>query len=178
MKLNFKRNKAPRNVKRAEMEELIAFLNHVLIINHNNLANDFYELREELATNGVVRDLRKAEKEIKRLRGIIENVDASVVNRFNELQNNGVATAINKLNEEVFATKKNHKSNGGLDTGLLMAAITDGPIPQDATLAGKVEAIIEHLGIEVNVEPEKKVVTPAKAVATKIKVEKKKKGRR
>ena len=178
MKLNFKRNKAPRNVKRAEMEELVAFLNHVLIINHNNLANDFYELREELATNGVVRDLRRAEKEIKQLRGIIENVDQFVVRRFQELEHNGVATAINKLNEEVFANKKNHKSNGGWDTGLLMAAITGGPIPQDATLAGKVEAIIEHLGIEVSVTPEQKTVVPAKAVATKVKTEKKKKGRR
>ena len=182
MKLNFKRQpkapKAPKNVLRGEYEDLIQFINVIMIANHNNLANDFYELRDELATNGVVRDLRRAEKEIKQLRGIIENVDAYVVNKFNELHTNGVATAINKLNEEVFATKKNHKSNGGWDTGLLMAAITGGPIPQDATLAGKVEAIIEHLGIEVNVQPEQKTVVPAKAVATKVKVEKKKKGRR
>ena len=40
---------------------------------------------------------------------------------------------------------------------------------EEATLAAKVDAIIEHLGIEVNVEPEKVVKTPAKIVAKKVK---------
>lgn len=182
MKLNFKRQpkapKAPKNVLRGEYEDLIQFINVIMIANHNNLANDFYELRDELATNGVVRDLRRAEKEIKQLRGIIENVDAYVVNKFNELHTNGVATAINKLNEEVFNTKKQAKGNGAWDARLLMAILGKGDIPQDATLAGKVEAIIEHLGIEVSVTPEKKAVVPAKAVASKVKAPAKKKGRR
>ena len=40
---------------------------------------------------------------------------------------------------------------------------------EEATLATKVDAIIEHLGIEVSVEPEKVVKTPAKIVAKKVK---------
>lgn len=180
MKLNFKRNKAPKlpnKVTRAEYNDLVEFLNMVIIKKHNDLSHDFYELREELATNGVVRDLRKAEKEIKQLRVIIENVDQFVVTKFNELHTNGVATAINKLNKEVFETKKDRKSNRW-DVGLLSAILKKEPMPQDATLAGKVDAIIAHLGLEVTVEPEKKTVVPAKAVATKVKAPAKKKGRR
>lgn len=153
MKLNFKRQpKAPRNVKRAEMGELVAFLNHVLIINHNNLANDFYELREELATNGVVRDLRKLEREFA---------------EFAEFKKH--ATAINKLNSEVFADKKASKYS-------LLEALAGVEQSQDVTLAGKVDAIIAHLGIDVSVKP--KEVTPVQVVTTKVKTPAKKKGRR
>ncbi len=168
MKLNFKRNKAPRNVKRAEMEELVAFLNHVLIINHNNLANDFYELREELATNGVVRDLRKLEREFRELRQHTATMITEHDRQFRELETNGVATAINALNAEVFKDKKVAKRT-------IFEAPAGVPESQDVTLAGKVDAIIEHLGIDVAVKPQE--VTPSK-VEVKRKPVAKKKGRR
>lgn len=184
MKLNFKRNKAPKapkNVTRAEYEDLIEFLNVVLITRHNSLSYDFEELRDELATNGVVRDLRKAEKEIKQLRGIIENVDQFVVNKFNELHTNGVATAINKLNAEVFKDRKEKRfsnEEGGYDlVGLMMSHFNRGSAeaPQEPTLLGKVDAIVEHLGLDLDVQPEE--VKKAKVVA-KRKPAAKKKGRR
>lgn len=178
MKLNFKRNKAPKlpnKVTRAEYNDLVEFLNMVIIKKHNDLSYDFYELRDELATNGVVRDLRKAEKEIEKLRGVIKDVNQFVVDKFNELHTNGVATAIDKLNEEVFSNKKAHRGEGW-DYRSLSAMLRGAPTPQDPTLAGKVDAIIAHLGIDVSVKPQE--VTPAQVVATKVKAPAKKKGRR
>ena len=178
MKLSFKHNKAPKlpkKVTRAEYEDLIEFLNVVLITKHNNLSEDFEELRDELATNGVVRDLRKAEKEIEKLHGVIEDVNKFVVDRLNELNTNGVATAIDKLNEEVFSNNKAHRGEGW-DTRSLVSMLTGGPTPQYPTLAGKVDAIIAHLGIDVSVKP--KEVTPAQVVTTKVKAPAKKKGRK
>lgn len=168
MKLNFKRNKAPKLPKKVTRAE------------YNDLSYDFYELREELATNGVVRDLRKMQREFAEFAEFKKHTVTLVAHHDEQLQSmqtNGVATAINKLNKEVFDTKKDAKSTG-LDARSLIAMLSGAEVPQDATLAGKVDAIIAHLGLEVTVEPEKKTVVPAKAVATKVKAPAKKKGRR
>lgn len=125
--------------------------------------NDFLDLRNEIATNGVVRDLKEAHRTIKQLLSDNDALHA----RFAELEQNGVATAINKLNKEVFGERKNSGSN--LERVLLhMNGVEQS---QEATLAGKVDAIIEHLGIDVTVEPEK--TTPAKIVTKKVKSQKK-----
>lgn len=172
---------APVYVEQAEFDNLVAFLNTIITANHNALAADFYELRDELATNGVVRDLRKAQKEILQLRGIIENVDQRVVEKFKELHTNGVATAINKLNAEVFKDRKAKRfsnEEGGYDlVGLMMShfGANKGEAPQEATLLGKVDAIVEHLGLDLDVQPEE--VKKAKVVAKRKPVTKKK-GRR
>lgn len=173
--------KAPAYVTVDEYNDLVSFINNIVTKNHNLLGQDFYELREELATNGVVRDLRKAQKEIAQLRGIIENVDQRVVEKFKELHTNGVATAINKLNAEVFKDRKEKRfsnEEGGYDlVGLMMSHFNRGSAeaPQEPTLLGKVDAIVEHLGLDLDVQPEE--VKKAKVVA-KRKPAAKKKGRR
>ena len=86
-----------------------------------------------------------------------------------ELATNGVATAINRLNEQVFGQSTQKGSN--IERAIL--AMNGVEPRQEASLAAKVDAIIEHLGIEVNVEPEKVVKTPAKVVAKKVKQTKK-----
>ena len=129
--------------------------------------NEFYALRDELATNGVVSDIRQVQRELKALQDDYY--------RFRqELDSNGVATAINKLRTEVFGKRKAKKNN---DFATMMMSIYSGEVVQpeeEATLAGKVDAIIEHLGLDVTVKPEE--VSEAKVVA-KRKVTKKK-GRR
>lgn len=172
MKLNFKRNKAPKlpkKVTRAEYNDLVEFLNTVLIIKHNDLSYDFYELREELATNGVVRDLRKLEKEFNELRRHTATMITEHDRHFEEIERNGVASAINKLNAEIFGERKEGKFD-------LFARLAGAPEQQEVTLAGKVDAIIAHLGIDVSVKPQE--VTPAQVVTTKVKAPAKKKGKR
>ena len=84
-----------------------------------------------------------------------------------ELARNGVATAINKLNAEVFNTTK---KKVGIFWSHLYEELSSVP-----TLAGKVDAIIEYLGIDLSVSG-KQVIKP-NVVASKKKVTKKK-GRR
>lgn len=127
---------------------------------HSNLRREFDELRDEIATNGVVRDLRKLEKVVN---GVLEQQER-MFNLFDEMNTNGVATAVNQLREEVFGTSKEEKTNGLSRIAYAMAGLEIG---QEPTLAGKVDAIIEHLGIEVSVKP--KEVIPAKVVTKKAK---------
>lgn len=111
---------------------------------------------------GVVKKLRA---EFEELRGHTAVMITEHDRQLRELETNGVATAINRLNEEVFGKSK--KTGSGLERAILSM---NGISPrEEATLAAKVDAIIEHLGIEVNVEPEKVVKTPAKIVAKKVK---------
>lgn len=138
-----------------------------IFANHDGLSKAFYELREELATNGVVRDLRKAEKRIEQLTEQQAELAAFVIDKLNALDNNGVATAINKLNSEVFRTKK----TDGSTIGALLAHLSGAEQSEDVTLAGKVDAIIDYLQIDVAVQP--KQVTPAKIVTKKVKTQKK-----
>lgn len=82
-----------------------------------------------------------------------------------KLATNGVATAINKLNQEVFKKVKE------ADSAFRWAScyLTGEPSPKEAILAAKVDAIIEYLGIEVSVEPERVETLPAKVKAKKTK---------
>lgn len=85
-----------------------------------------------------------------------------------ELSTNGVATAINKLNAEVFKDRK--EPNIGRFTEI-MYAMNGVEMGEEPTLAGKVDAILEHLGLDVTVKPEE--VKEAKIVAKKRKTTKK-----
>lgn len=136
------------------------------------LSRDFYLLQEELATNGVVRDLRKLEKSHAEL---VRHTSVLITDHDEQLQSlkvNGVATAINRLQREVLTDKQEEQSNG-LTRAFLAAA---GAQPElEPTLKGKVDAIIAHLGLDIHVQPEE--VTKAKVVAKKVAAPKKK-GRR
>lgn len=135
-----------------------------LLDNVDSLSTDFYSLRDEIATNGVVRDLRKLEKNHAELeRNYLRLVDF-VNDRFNELDRNGMATAVNKLNKEVFVERKN-VTQGSWDLSVLFGGDA---VIQEPTLAGKVNAIIEHLGIDVSVQPKEVKVTDAKVVVSKL----------
>lgn len=162
----------PAPVTREEFENLIAFLNTIITPNHNALANDFYELREEIATNGVVRDLRKLEKGHEEL---VRHTSVLITDHDEQLANlkvNGVATAINRLQREVLTDKQEEQTNGF--TRAMMAGM--GVEPQlEPTLKGKVDAIVAHLGLDIQVQPEE--VIKAKIVTKKVATPKKK-GRR
>lgn len=124
---------------------------------HMELQNSLDELKEHLATNGVIRDLRSLERRT-----------ADLERRIAELNTNGVATAINKLNAEVFETKKEKEAAGysGAIIYRMLGLGKDYQPEQEATLAGKVDAIAEHLGLDLTVTPEK--TTEAKVVAKKV----------
>ena len=94
-----------------------------------------------------------------------------------EIASNGVATSINKLNAEVFNDKKEVETpfKGARSFAHMLLGDYDvTEVSEEATLAGKVDAIIEHLGLDVTVKPQeiKEAKVTAKTVSTK------KKGRR
>lgn len=120
---------------------------------------------EEIATNGVVRDIRDLQKRV-----------AFLEDENQKLKTNGVATAINKLNNEVFKTRKDAKVKiySSPTLAWLSSYYFGDEAPkktEEATLAGKVDAIIAHLGLDVTVKPEEK--TEAKVIAKKVTTKKK-----
>lgn len=139
---------------------------------HRDFRREFNELRDELATNGVVRDLRKLEKAQaafeRQTLAFMERIDA----QFAELGTNGVATQINNLTREVFYGRKEEDSSPVVRAMYAAAGVE--PI-EAVTLAGKVEAIVNHLGLDITVKPQE--VIEAK-VEVKKKPVAKKKGRR
>ena len=126
--------------------------------------NELYALRDELATNGVIRDIRQVQRELRALQDDYHRYRQ-------ELDSNGVATAIKKLRTEVFGKRKAKKNNDFLAVFRSAYFGEETQPEEEATLAGKVDAIIEHLGLDVTVKPEE--VSEAKVVA-KRKVTKKK----
>lgn len=76
---------------------------------------------------------------------------AHVEKKLDQIQTNGVATAINKLDREVF--QKTKPTDDHLKT--ICSRMLGETVPREATLSAKVDAIIDHLGLEVNVEPKK-----------------------
>lgn len=84
------------------------------------------------------------------------------------LKTNGVATAINKLNAEVFKKSKEKKIEDGWSMSRLLMQYSGGDYKteSEATLAGKVDAIIAHLGLDVEVQPEQ--VKKSQVVARKL----------
>jgi len=139
---------------------------------HREFRNEFNELREELATNGVIRDIRKLEKAHaafeRQTLAFMDSVDA----RFQELGTNGMATQVNNLTKEVFYARKDAKASSVERVMYAMAGVDLGEEP---TLAGKVDAIMTHLGLDVTVKPQQ-------VIEAKLEVKKtapaKKKGRR
>lgn len=89
------------------------------------------------------------------------------------LKTNGVTTAVKELNTEV----KEDRKETEYDNPFYGIRLYNYEIPKQykPTLKGKVDAIVEHLGIEFNITEEK--VEDSKVVAKKKKVTKKK-GRR
>lgn len=94
---------------------------------------------------------------------IVRERVAHVEKELDQIQTNGVATAINKLNQEVF---KKTKPTGDRYR-MIMSSLFKEEYPQEATLSAKVDAIIDYLGLEVNVEPERVETLPAKVKAKK-----------
>lgn len=139
----------------------LAVMQDEIIERHNGLADDYARLKRHISNNGLWGVVKKLRAEFEELRGHTAVMITEHDRQLRELETNGVATAINRLNEEVFGKSK--KTGSGLERA-------NGISPrEEATLAAKVDAIIEHLGVEVNVEPEKVVKTPAKIVAKKVK---------
>lgn len=103
-----------------------------------NIKNDIFILRERVA---------RVEKEL------------------DQIQTNGVATAINKLNQEVF--KKTKPTGDRYE--MIMGSLFKEEFPREATLSAKVDAIIDHLGLEIKVEPERVETLPAKVEAKETK---------
>lgn len=90
---------------------------------------------------------------------------AHVEKELDQIQTNGAATAIDKLNREVF--QKTKPTGDRYKT--IMSNLFKEEFPQEATLSAKVDAIIDYLGLEVNVEPARVETSPAKVKAKKIK---------
>lgn len=125
---------------------------------------EFNELRDELATNGVVRDLVKLRRDHEELRSAVLGLRREL----DDLGRNGVATAVNRLNAEVFGEKTSGETSA---LERVMYAVADAEPAQKATLRGKLDAVIEHLGIDVSVKPRE--VIESKIVTKKIKTTKK-----
>lgn len=108
-----------------------------------------------------IRTKEKIKNDIFILRERVDRVEKEL----GKIQTNGVATSINKLNKEVFEKTK--------PTGdyykLIWGKMWGETIPQEATLSAKVDAIIDHLKLEIKVEPERVTQTPAKVSAKKTK---------
>lgn len=135
------------------------------------LRKDFYELRDEIATNGVVRDLVKLRKDHQELRENTTIMVQEFHRKFDDLAHNGVATDIRKLNAEVFDKKVDSDTSGILRAMYTVAGMEP---EQKVTLRGKIDAIIEHLGIDVSVKPREVIESE---IVTK-KVKKTKKGKK
>jgi len=120
------------------------------------LFDRFNALEKELAHNGVVSDLRKLQKDFNELQKHTANLIMEHDIQLAEIACNGVSSSINKLNKEVFEKYKEIDFSW-YDT-----------VQKEATLAGKVDAIIEYLGIDVKVKPEESAKVEAKKVVKKI----------
>lgn len=150
------------------------FIDNEVIEKHNALSDAFGDLSDELATNGVVRRQVALEKENKSLRNALESLRMYVQDEFKTIATNGVADAINKLNDEVFKERKESTEYVRL-ANVYFSKLWGYDTEQkneEPTLAGKVEAILEHLKLNVEVAPEE--VKKAKPVAKKKPVSKKK----
>lgn len=108
-----------------------------------------------------IRTKEKIKNDIFILRERVDRVEKEL----DKIQTNGVATAINKLNKEVFEKTK----PTGDQYKLIWGKMWGETIPQEATLSAKVDAIIDHLKLEIKVEPERVMQTPAKVSAKKTK---------
>lgn len=89
-------------------------------------------------------------------------------NFLQELNTNGVATEINKLNKEVFGNVKKDKSSSErifASNWRLMESM-NGPI-EVLGLRDQINAIAEHLKINVNIQKASTKVTPIKKKAGK-----------
>lgn len=75
---------------------------------------------------------------------------AALEDKLYELDTNGVATAINKLNKEVFEKVKETNSK----FGFWCSYFSGEPLSKEPTLAAKVDAIVEYLGLKLDVEAE------------------------
>ena len=161
-----------RVAKAEERLEIIEEWSRDVAKAHNHLAHDFERLKKHISANGVLRDLRMIKEVVTGLADGLAQERRERLEFQDELSTNGVATAINKLNAEVFGQSKEN----GSTMERVFAHMAGVELGKEPSLAAKVDAIIEHLGIEVTVTPEKVTRTPEKATAKKVK--KTKKGKR
>ena len=147
----------------------LATIQDEIITHHNVLVDDYIRLKRHISNNGLWGMVKKLRAEFDELRGHTAVVITEHDRQLSELESNGVATAINRLNEQVFGQSAQKGSN----IERVLFAMSGVEPRQEASLAAKVDAIIEHLGIEVTVEPEKVVKTPTKIVTKKVKTVKK-----
>jgi len=119
-------------------------------------------------------------EDIRLLLSRIQHTEKGLSKLTSEIATNGVVSSVNKLNAEVFNNKKEVKNNTMSQLADFYARFSGFPgsrvTTEEATLAGKVDAIIAHLGLDVTVKP--KEVLEAKVVAKKVPTPKKKAGRR
>lgn len=104
---------------------------------------------------------KRIEVDVEALFDRVRNLESEM----DELATNGVATAINKLNKEVFEKTK----PTGDRYRMIMGHLFSEEVPQEATLSAKVDAIIDHLGLEISVKPERVETSPAEVLAKKTK---------
>lgn len=134
-----------------------------LISNHSELLSSFNRLRKHFSELNVAKRLKALEEEQLELRRAI-NVSSQVSSTESE--------TVKRLKSEVFGKQKDSESvfwNSNRMMNLLYGQ--DLEVAQEPTLAGKVDAIIEHLGIDVSVQPEK--TTASKVIVNKVKKGKK-----
>lgn len=148
-------------VHNSEFHQLINFVNDTVVEKFNDLESDYQRLKRHISNNGLWRAVKELRKRVEDMHLYQQNMARTIAN----LETNGVATAINNLNKEVFGETK----NTGSEIERVMAHMAGFDMGQEPTLSAKVDAIIEHLGLEVTVTPEKVTRTPAKITAKKAK---------
>ena len=148
-------------VHNSEYHRLVRHINDVIVEQFNDLEADYTRLKRHISNNG----LWRAVKELKESVGALRQLVLVHNDKLNDLETNGVATAINNLNKEVFGETKN--TGSGMER--IMANMAGFDLGVEPTLAAKVDAIIEHLGIEVSATPAKVTETPAKVSVKKAK---------
>ena len=89
---------------------------------------------------------KRIEIDVEALFDRVRNLESEM----DKLATNGVATAINKLNREVFEKVKETNSKFGFWSSYFSGE----PLPKEPTLAAKVDAIVEYLGLKLGVEAE------------------------
>lgn len=117
---------------------------------HTSLKQRFDDMFDELATNGVIRDIRQLQSELKDLKSATSTLIMKHDRQLGEVD-------VNRVHEEVFMSSRERSKVVN--------------IGEAVTLAGKVEAIMSHLGLEIGVEQE--FTTPSKVVARTKEVTKK-----
>jgi len=131
------------------LELAFSILSHVGIeqVNHHKridtVESDLGKMIDEIEDNGVVSDLRKLQRDFKELQGHAASTLMTHARRIETIQT--------ELFKERKAKERDHMTSFvrwfGTPLGLEARL-------EEVTIAGKVDAIIAHLGLDVTVKPE------------------------